>query len=72
VQSFGEYSVDLELYFPAQGEKLFQAGDSPEPSARLTVWDGQTVSWAEKMKNGELRVVFTTLRIVDASGNPAN
>lgn len=72
VPTFREYTLNLDLFLPAEGEALFQKGDSPEPTVRVMLWDGQVVAWGEKQANGTIRVVFTTVTLVDAAGNPLN
>lgn len=66
------YTLDLDLYFPKHGKALFEKDETPKPSARLTIWDGQTVAWSEKIGMGRNRVVFLTARLIDPSGKPIN
>jgi hypothetical protein len=64
------FTVDLSLYLPTPGGVLDGTVDAAQPTAQLSLWDGQTVSWTEKRKNGDLRLVFATVRLVDREGKP--
>lgn len=66
------FTVDLSLYLPVPGGVLDEAVNEAQPSARVSLWDGQTVSWTEKRKSGDLRMVFATVRLVDREGKPIN
>jgi hypothetical protein len=59
------FTVDLSLYLPVPGRVLDETVNEAQPSAQVSLWDGQTVSWTEKRKNGDLRLVFATVRLVD-------
>jgi hypothetical protein len=66
------FTVDLSLYLPMPGRVLDETINEAQPSAQVSLWDGQTVSWTEKRKNGDLRLVFATVRLVDREGKPVN
>lgn len=66
------FTVDLSLYLPMPGGVLDETVNEAQPSAQVSLWDGQTVSWTEKRKNGDLRLVFVTVRLLDREGKPVN
>jgi hypothetical protein len=66
-----EFTIDLELFLPEAGKAFYDAATSNfEPTASVTIWDGQTVVLAEKTANGENRLVFITAALVDPAGMP--
>ncbi|NRB75505.1 MAG: LysM peptidoglycan-binding domain-containing protein [Verrucomicrobiales bacterium] len=66
------YTIDLELFFPRHGEPLFGQGEAPRSSGRVTIWDGQTVAWAEKLDDKATRAVFIRAQLMDPAGTPLN
>lgn len=66
------FTCDLSLFLPVPGGVLDEAVNEAQPSAEVSLWDGQTVSWTEKRKNGDLRLVFATVRLLDHEGKLVN
>ena len=66
------FTCDLSLFLPVPGGVLEEAVNEAQPSAEVSLWDGQTVSWTEKRKNGDLRLVFATVRLLDQEGKLVN
>lgn len=66
------FTIDLEYYFPAPGEAFFPDGPGSRDPERVTIWDGQTVAWAEEKKDGSWRIVFLTAQLMDPDGMPVN
>jgi len=65
-----EYTIELELFFPTHGEAYFSDNPYSKNKVKVTIWDGQTVAWAEEKKNGHYRIVFVTAQIMDPAGMP--
>lgn len=59
-----EFTIDLTLYLPSPGKAL----PNGHPSNQVTIWDGQTVAYAEDLNDGTRRISFITARLVDAAG----
>lgn len=57
------YTIDLSLFLPEHGEAL----PGGNPSARVTVWDGQTVAYAADRNDGKHRIVFITAQLGEPS-----
>lgn len=67
-----DFTIDLEYYLPSPGEAFFPDGPGSREPGRVTIWDGQTIAWAEERKDGGWRVVFITAALVDPAGMPIN
>ena len=65
-----DFTIDLEYYLPSPGEAFFPDGPGSREPGRVTIWDGQTIAWAEEKKNGGWRIVFITAALVDPAGLP--
>lgn len=67
-----EFTIDIDLYLPAPGEKWIEDGKIIEaPRASVTVWDGQTIAYTEPAEDGKkTRVIFLTGRLIDPAGVP--
>jgi hypothetical protein len=66
------FTIDLEYYLPSPGEAFFPDGPESKDPERVTIWDGQTVAWAEEKKDGSWRIVFITANLMDPAGMPIN
>jgi hypothetical protein len=66
------FTIDLEYYLPAPGEAFFPDGPESREPERITIWDGQTIAWAEEKKDAGWRIVFITATLMDPAGMPVN
>jgi len=66
------YTIDLEYYLPSPGEAFFSDGPGSRDPERVTIWDGQTVAWAEEKKDRSWRIVFIKAVLMDPAGKPVN
>lgn len=65
------FTIDLELFLPEEGKAFYDPETTEfEPTASVTIWDGQTVVVAEKNPDGRNRLVFVTARLMDPAGIP--
>lgn len=67
-----DLTIDLEFYLPSPGEAFFPEGPGSREPERVTIWEGQTIAWAEGKKDGSWRIVFITAALVDPAGMPIN
>jgi len=66
------FTLDLELFSPSHGKPLNHKERQPESLARVTIWDGQTVAWSEKIDDENYRTVFLKAQLMDPAGMPIN
>lgn len=66
-----EFTIDLAAYIPPPGEALdYAPGEKKDPTVRVTIWDGQTIAYSEKLDDGRVRMSFITARLLDPAGMP--
>ncbi len=65
-----DFTIDLEYYLPSPGEAFFPDGPGSREPEQVTIWDGQTIAWAEEKKDGGWRIVFITANLMDLAGMP--
>lgn len=72
VNGSDNFTIDLEYYLPSPGEAFFPDGPGSREPEKITIWDGQTIAWAEENENGSWRTVFITANLMDPAGMPIN
>ncbi|MEM7699575.1 MAG: LysM peptidoglycan-binding domain-containing protein [Verrucomicrobiota bacterium] len=65
-----EFTIDLEIFVPSPGEAMGGIWGEIEPSARVTVWDGQSVSITQTRAGDPVRLVFIKAQLMDPAGMP--
>lgn len=72
VNGSDNFTIDLEFYLPSPGEAFFPDGPGSREPEKITIWDGQTIAWAEEKENESWRIVFITAVLMDPAGMPIN
>ncbi len=67
------FTIDLQLYIPKAGKALFEKNEEPDTPLKITIWDGQTISYVESNSEEESkRLIFVKATIMDPAGQPVN